>query len=431
MSRSPCLTLLVAAVAVGFFSSSSPAADDALLGRGVQKLFDVGWDTSVKARGESGQVAQKIDELFPGDVRGDYAYVLVLTKQRRYADAAKRMKQIVAADDDDIHYWMTSIRLDMLTKQYASALAGMERLGQLIPETPAPTAAEEDPHRETAVFLGRMFGYLQGPIEGEVSQESVDAAKDRVEARLGEARSPAFDDGWRRVREKFSALTLEKEDTLAEEREEAEKEQQRLLAEVAEEKDGLDPKRDSLRQDQQKLRDDARQRIDELTEDERPLLAQLNQIQSQAMLVRRQLSIAVSNLNSAQLAMNNERDPIVRSQIGGQLSNFNVIAARYEAQLNLLERRAFLINRQRALMRRRVGQSQASIASEIASIEKELGELDKREKRLDVQERKGSKSPVVISRSVRALEAELAAFTTYDEFPLEREKQRVLDWFRY
>ncbi|MEQ8784941.1 MAG: hypothetical protein RIC55_01525 [Pirellulaceae bacterium] len=419
-------TALLLAIFVFAFAPALHAADDALLGRGVQKLFEVGWDTSIKSREDAAQVAGKIDELFPGDMRGGYAYVLVLAKQRRYPDAVRRMKQILAAKDDDIDLWTTSIRLDMLTKDYVSALSGMDRMSELFP----PATPEGQPRREEAVFLGRMIGYLQGPVESDVSADLVEAAKEKILARIGEPRATAFDQGRRRVREIFSALTLEKEDTLAAEKEAAEKEQQRLLADLAEEKNGLDPKRESLREDEKKLRDDAKQRLDDLAEDERPLLAQLNQIQTQALLVRRQLSAAVGNLNSAQLAMNNERDPVARSQIGFQVSNFNAIAARYDAQLTLLERRAFLINQQRAAMRRQLGQSQAAAASEIASIQKELGELDKREKRLDVQERKGSKTTPVIARSVRLLDVELAAFTTYDEFPLETEKLRVLDWFK-
>jgi hypothetical protein len=34
------------------------------------------------------------------------------------------------------------------------------------------------------------------------------------------------------------------------------------------------------------------------------------------------------------------------------------------------------------------------------------------------------------TRNSRLLDAEMAAFTTYDEFPLLLEKQRVLDWFK-
>jgi hypothetical protein len=420
------LTASLPALLLVVLSSPLQGADDALLGRGVQKLFDVGWDTSVKAREQADEVAAKIDELFPGDPRGGYAYVLVLTKQRRYGEAVRRMKQVLTGDSDNVALWMASVRLDMLTKDYASALAGMEQMSKLLPTA----GTDEDAYRDEAVFLGRMFGYLQGPVEGEVGADLVDAAKEKVLARIGEARSVAFDQGRRRVRETFSALTFEKQETQAEEKAAAEEEQRRLLADVKEEKSGLDPKRDELRTDQKKLRDDAKQRLNDLADDERPLLVQLNQIQAQILLVRRQLATAVANLNSAQIAMNNQRNQTTRSQIGIQVSNFNLIASRYQSQLSLLERRAILINRQRALMRRQVGQSQAAAAAEIASIEKELGELDKREKRLDVQELKGSKEKPVIARSVRLLDVELAAFTTYDEFPLENEKLRVLEWFK-
>jgi hypothetical protein len=95
----------------------------------------------------------------------------------------------------------------------------------------------------------------------------------------------------------------------------------------------------------------------------------------------------------------------------------------------LLERRALLINRQRALLRQRVGKAQADIAAQVADIEKELGDLDKREKRITVQEKKGTRGTSA-TRTSRLLDVEMTAFSTYDEFPLELEKQRVLDWFK-
>ena len=95
----------------------------------------------------------------------------------------------------------------------------------------------------------------------------------------------------------------------------------------------------------------------------------------------------------------------------------------------VLERRVFLINQQRALLRQRVGQAQADIAKQVSEIEKELADLDKREKRIDVQEKKGPRNTSA-TRTSRRLDAEMTAFTTYDEFPLELEKQRVLDWFK-
>jgi hypothetical protein len=430
MYRCALLAALIASLLViSTCSTRACVADDAVLERGVTRLFEVGWDTSLKAREEADQVALKIDELFPGDPRGAYAHALVLAKQRRYADSLRWIDQALAVLKTDVDAWRSKIRLAMLTKDYAGALAAMERLAALAAAEPATETELEAGRAESARFLGRMFGYLEGPVEGAVTKAQLDASQTKLVASLGAARQSAFDDGRRQVRETHSSLALEKEEAAAEEKVAAEAEQEKFLRDLAEEKEGLDPKRDSLATDREKLRDDARQEVENASEDERPLLQQLAAIQSQALLVRRQLSLSLSNLSTAQLTINNERDPFIRSQLLIQANQYSTLAARYEAELNLLERRALLINRQRALLRQRVGKAQADIAAQVADIEKELGDLDKREKRITVQEKKGTRGTSA-TRTSRLLDVEMTAFSTYDEFPLELEKQRVLDWFK-
>lgn len=412
-------------------STAAPlqAADDALLLRGVERLFEVGWDTAVKSRGEADEVAAKIDELFPGDARGGYAYALVLVKQRRYTDAVKRVDQVLATHKTDAKVWQTKVRLAMLTKDYEGALAALEQLAALVPSAADADSAAEADHQQNVVFLGRMFGYLAGPIEGAVNKALLDASKAKVEAALGEARRSTFDDGARQIREIYSSLVVERDDAEAEEKAAAEAEQEKLVNNLNEEKAGLDPKRDSLKTDRDKLRDDAKEEINSVAQDEQPLVRQLASIQQQALLIRQQRSLALNNLASVQIAMNNTRDPLITGQYSLQANQYSALAARYDAQLSILEQRAFLINRQRALIRQRAGQNTAEIAKQVADIEKELAELDKTEKRIATQEKKGIKATPVTLAS-RLLEAEMAAFSTYDEFPLLLEKQRLLDSFK-
>jgi hypothetical protein len=425
-----CCAPIVTLAGLLLFAATAPVqADDALLLRGIERLFEVGWDTAVKARTDGDQIAAKIDELFPGDPRGGYAYVLVLTKQRRYADAIKRIDQVLESHTTDAQAWQTKIRLAMLTKDYAGALAGLEQLAKLVPaETDSDPAAEAGRQQHVS-FLGRMIGYLEGPVDGAVGKPDLEACRAKIVAAIGEDRASMFDDGARQIREVFSSLAVERDEAVAEEQAAAKAEQQELVANLSEEKAGLDPKRDAIEQDREKLKENAKEEIESVLEEEKPLLEQLASIQSQALLVRRQRSLALSNLASVQIQMNNERDGLIRGQLSLQANQYSVLAARYEAQLNELQQRALLINRQRFLMRQRAGQNTAELAKQVSDLEQELAELDKREKRIEVQEKRGVRATPK-TRNSRLLDAEMAAFTTYDEFPLLLEKQRVLDWFK-
>jgi hypothetical protein len=196
------------------------------------------------------------------------------------------MEKVLAVLKTDAEVWRTRIRLAMLTREYPAALAAMERLAEMVPAAPATDAELEAGHMQTAKFLGRMFGFLEGPVSGDVTAELREASRTRLLSALGESRQRAFDDGRRQVRETYSSLALEKEEAEAEEKTAADAEQEKFLRDLAAEKEGLDPKRDSLAGDREKLQEDARKELENASEDERPLLQQLTAIQQQALLVR-------------------------------------------------------------------------------------------------------------------------------------------------
>ena len=69
---------------------------------------------------------------------------------------------------------------------------------------------------------------------------------------------------------------------------------------------------------------------------------------------------------------------------------------------------------------------QAKYQQDMARLMDEQASLERETKKLDAERRRQSKGPRVGSARLLELKAQLAAFSTYDEFPYEREKQRVL-----
>jgi hypothetical protein len=85
---------------------------------------------------------------------------------------------------------------------------------------------------------------------------------------------------------------------------------------------------------------------------------------------------------------------------------------------------------QRAALQAQAAQARAEVGGQIDRGTKELGGIGKKEKQLDGLENRASRPVSGTTSRTAALGAQAGALTTYEPFPLEVEKQRVLDSFR-
>lgn len=68
----------------------------------------------------------------------------------------------------------------------------------------------------------------------------------------------------------------------------------------------------------------------------------------------------------------------------------------------------------------------AELASKLGQVDDELNAIAKKERRADIAEKRASKAGPTTPQSALSLSAQASALITYDPFPLEQEKNRVL-----
>ncbi len=405
------------------------SADDAELQNAVVKLFDTGWEPSFKARALADDQFAAAARLAPGDARVSYAYALVQIKQHRYPEGAKRIDELLADERENVALWKAKIWLSMLTKNYAAAMVEMEKLSQLVPPEAAEGAAE-DAHRDTARFLGRLVGFLEGPADGAVSAAIRDRAKRQILDRLGPARESAFEEGRSRVSDQFANLTGAKEESAEAAKTAAEAEQQRLAAELKAKAEQIAAKGEELDERREKLRSEAKAELDAIAKEDEPLVNELARLSSLATVPQQQLGQISVEISRLQSLADREKDPARRNFLINDINRLAILASRYDAELAALEARAAAVAAQRANVQRRYQQAQASYAAQFGQIQSTLVDLDKQQKRTAGEQQRNQRPTTGDTRRARALATQAAAFTTYEEFPLEAERQRVLDSFR-
>jgi hypothetical protein len=416
--------LIIHVPALLHLGGTPASADEAELRSGIVRLFEVGWQDALAARTQADRAYR---EIAPGDLRADYAYALVLMRQRRYDDAVKRLDALLKIHPSHLAARENKIRLLMLQKNYSAALPEINRLSQLLAAADQEALPPEK-RREKLRFLGRLFGFMEGPAEG-VAAATVERTQREVESRLADEELAVFDEARDGVLVRFEEMIgqsqREREETLAEKEKQREEARQDLETQRAQQK----ARRDELLEQGEKLRKEIKDHEAEFAKEDRPLQDRLAGLQRQAEIPRREMALLLADAASLRAAALRAQDPADRDRLLFRAQQLEVIAARYDADLGVLERQAAGIQAERARLQDRFQREIAAVAGSLKGIEQELGAQQRNERRFAMDEKRLEKPLTSGTRAVRALEAEATAFTTYEPLPLEEERQRLLDSF--
>jgi hypothetical protein len=404
------------------------AADEAALRTGIGRLFEVGWQDAIAARAQADRSYRELLAAAPGDARAEYAYALVLMRQRRYDDAVKTLDALLKTDPAHLAARQNKIRLLMLQKKSSAALAEIDRFSRLVAETDQKQLPPEK-RREAIRFLGRLFGFLEGPAVGAAAAATIERTQREAESRLSEQELAIFDEARDGVLVRFEEMTGQsqrgREEALAEKEKQREEARDDLEQQRAQQKE----RRDELLERGEQLRKEIKDHEAEFTKSERPLLDRLAALEQQAAIPRRERALLLADASNLRAAAARTQNPADRDGLLFRAQQLEVLAARFDVELGVLERQAAALQVERARLLDRFQREVAALAGSLQGIDRELGAQQRNERRFALDEKRLDKPLTGGTRAVRALEAEASAFTTYEPLPLEEERQRLLDSF--
>ena len=394
------------------------SADERRLATAVHDMFASGWKIGPRALQDAGQQYQQAKTFAGGDQRLEYGWTLILIKHRRYAEAIQRLDAIVVDKPDHrtALYWR--IRVKMLTKQYAAALVDLETFSNTIQRPDDP----ED--RQAARFVGRMMGYLQGPSQR--ADNLFRAARRRIENNLLDTLQQDFDEGRHTVLDQYVNLSGRSQQVAADTRLQQQRERQEKMAEVNATRQRIALDRQQIDAQRTRLQTELDDDLVRLDAQRRQTVTEVAHAEAQLFAADQDLARLDLLLNDLLIALEIEPDPTQRALLRAELlrteSRFAVLdaaARRHAEQLGRQRQQLTALNRQRA---RFIGQFQ----DQLQGLQQRKQELVKDEKLATALQRKIMR--LVSDRSPRAdnLATRAAAFTTYETFPLDQEKQRVL-----
>ncbi len=417
------LALVFAAIVFGMVHPVG--AVDAGAGKEVAQLLDIGWQTTVKSRPEAdGKYAQVVRA--GAGFEGDYAYFLVLLQQRRYSEVTKQGEQLVKIYPKNVTAWRGLMWAATLTKNYQGAMAAGEKYAELL------ALESADPNLGTSVrdnteFLGRMYGYLGGPAGEQVKQEERKAAEKRVLEHLPAELHETFTAAREAVIGQYLQLANMKTDEREKALANAEVEKQKTLEDLDKQRERIDSKKGELQDDFDRAEAEFKAEIAALERQDLPLQTQLANLQIQFTRVEGELATILNQIAILDQQFRNERDPIIRDAIRRDIQFLDLSAARVRSNLVAVDQQIGIVQSQRASLAAKANVVQQAFNNAVGRVNQTANQLNKDLKKADTIERIAKQPAKGNTTRVTAINAQATALTTYQPFPLEQEKLRLLE----
>ncbi len=433
MPRSILLTHVLITLLAGFLTIGVSHAADPVPAEVAKKLLQDGW-----AKTEAARKFPTYPSLDQPPLKDDSfvleARWLVLMFQGRDNLALDKVKAFLVKHPTSLDALHAEIWMRMKADDYNTAIELAQNLGKALPQSkpdeklpPAEAAAVED----VLIFLGHVAGFLEGP-----ANKANDSQRQKFEnellARLSSDQKGIFRDAKQDVLSQFNRLheaaggleqgakakaaaakqdkkaELGKQaDDLAKAKAKADADAQKATAEQQKKTDDLKQKGARLLQEWQRLQND-RQLAQNLIKTQEDQIKQLNQ--QAADPKNPQAQNARISANSAQNQLNTLNAKL--NYITGEI--FRVEAAHRE-----LEQQGFIGQLQGQ------SQGQAQMAGQKA-LDNKAKALANEQRRIDEDRAKQDSQAQALARKAANLNAEALAFTTYDLFPFDNMRRKLL-----
>jgi chromosome segregation ATPase len=353
-----------------------------------------------------------------------YAFALVQMRNQEYDEAKKLLDLVLAVDTNDLAALRARVWVLMIRQQYAAALVDLETLAKQV-VTPGAGAESEPDSARLVEFAGRVMGFIDGPAASALQAHVRADYRRRLTSPLSAARGKSFEEGYQAVQRKFAEVDLDRRQTKADAKADEQRRQERALEDLENERAELTKEKSKLQEQAEAVAADFKQELTTLDGQLRPLVARQNRLEAQgAAIVREMAGLDVEIARLLELSDLVE-DSFESLRLRAEARRLDVALGRYNVDLRAIETELAGVAAQRITVAR---QRQLAVAQQRARsdrIERRAADMRKSERRIASQEDRaqqpGGATAAVVSLSTRA-----KAFTTYDDFPFEEERARLL-----
>jgi hypothetical protein len=427
-----CFAFLGLLVALGLTATASLAADPDAAKAQTKALLEKAWTKSAAARTLADQCDLKSPPL-QGHYQVAMAHWLVLMKQGSNDSYDKALESLESffTSNPPAGSALLGLRakawIQVTKKTYGEALKTADRLAQAVTASSMESSANVPAnHAEAIEFLGHVVGFLEGPAEKSIDDNALKKFEATVLARFDEPRKKLFHDAKTAVATEFAKYVDKVADAKDDSKAAAAAAKQDKQSGIAADGAKIKEDADKLAKEQQQLRDEFLKRMDSLNRQEVPLRQLYMGLQNQLTTANNTLSQNQTTVQNIRLQVNGEKDANRRQQLQNNLQQAqnNLDTAQRSAdnisfQVKQAEANYNVIQQNKAVLVREAQAKGFQLENQMQAIGVDQQKNEAKAKRV-------AKSKAGPSPKAATLGIEASAFRTYDTFPLEESRDRLL-----
>lgn len=383
-------------------------------GKLVKFWLDDVWDKGLEANEKSVQV---FEAAAPKDAYVNLAYAVNRLQHNRSSESLAAAQAAKAKDSDNLDAIVFTIWLEMLRDDFDVALIEMQTFADAVQRsTLAPDKLDVAYRR-----MGRLLGYLQGPVAGQCNPDILARTIERLNEGLNHRQKKIVSDQSDAVILKYEQLlrdlsqevqdSIKKNQASNEVSKEALEKQNNVLAAQT---DQIQQQRDAIELEGEQKISAAAQQLPALEAELQNVIAQMDSIRSQIAYTQSALYYGPNNPHGSILAFDYNRFALQQNYL----------------VLNNLRANANSIANAIAIEQNRVNQIRNAYNAELRKLNKDIKKSANLQRRNTNKLVKIAAGPEPDAGKVAALNNRTSALSIYDPLPLEQYRADFLRQLR-
>lgn len=385
-------------------------------------LLQSAWETSASGRELLDRLHTEIQQRTPSRELSD-AYLLGLLKQNRYDDALQLLSawRSKSGTGDkpvlDVYRGRTHVWVVTALRQFDAAFVLMAELLAGLPDEPWEKWSPAE--RGLISFAGRITGFLLEPVQTPPLQRSYDDTIVPLVTSMPQAAQERFHRAREEVQQQFQSLRDEVDQLRQIEKQKQEEAKAQEKERLEKESSDLDRRQEELDREQQSLREQLREQLHTLSQQDSALALRLQDIGMTSdilfdSVIRGEIGLAAL----IELYENEESDALALWWLS-QIDTLDIRQSRELRALRGADRAARITQLQRGQAQREAVAASRSAQGQSQQINSERARMVEWQRKLAQKKRKLERPTNTISRELRQKQQQMRALNTYEPYPLE------------
>lgn len=411
-------------VALLLLSSIACAQDNADAKTAARELLGPLWEKQRVA-------STKADEYVAGLPSSQAHDTLVLHSQllnrihySKFRDGLAIADQLAERDSDNPEVWMAKAWLEVVLQNPDRALVSIQKLNGLI----SKSDAIDEPHkRRFYSFLGRAIGFIQGPTGKTPHPDTLQQTIAEIEQALVEPWRDVFEQQRQQLEDQVQSMITDRQQVEQDFQQQAETARDNEIRTIESANQAIDARRQQAQPELDRIQDEGRQRLQELSSQITPLEQQANAINRSVGNAQVELQVIYQDIHVQQALLARERDPFLRALYANRIDQLFFSARNVEANLAMLRNEYNAAYGQYLTLEDQRTRTRQDYNQQVEQLRQELNKMDRDQKRNLARLDKLIRGPLPSSTRARALDDKAQVFWVHYPYPVETRRQEMLD----